>query len=207
MSLLKLVLLNGLIIGLTFAKTYEIVEPDLLSEIESKKYEFIQQFAKMSSKMEERFYSILGASLPPAKNNYIYYVNPTVTLKKDIPKVNKKGEIVGILYKKGTKINPLEHISVKPPPMIIFNACDDREVFIVKRLIKEKRLINYFLVSGGCSIKQIKDRKVYENLKSRIYLLTDELVKKLNLKNTVSFVDVDLNRKRIKVEVYKKDIN
>ena len=207
MLLLRLLLVNCLLIGFSFAKTYEIAEPDMLSEIESKKYEVAKKIVEESRKAEERFYSMSGVSLPPSKKNYTYYVDPTVVLQADIPKVNKQGQIVGILYKKGTKINPLEYLSVKPPPMIIFNACDDRQIFLVKKIMKEKKRLSYILVSGGCSIKQIKDRKVYQNLKHRIYLLTPELVKKLKLKNTISFVDVDLKKKRIKVEVFKEDIN
>lgn len=202
---LKLLLAVSLVLETAFAKVYEIAEPDMLSEIESKKFEAVKKIVKETQKAEKQVYSLKGVNLPPAKKNYTYYVDPTVVLQADIPKVNKEGKIVGILYRKGTKINPLEYLSVKPPPMIVFNACDDRQVFLVKKIIKEKKLFSYILVSGGCSIKQIRDKKVYENLKSRIYILTDELVRKLKLKNTISLVEVDGNR--IKVEVYKKDIN
>lgn len=206
MLLLRLLYSGLLICSFAFAKTYEIAEPDFLSEIESKKFEFVKKIGKETEKAKERFYSQKWVSLPPSKKDYVYYVDPTYTLERDIPKVNKKGQIVGILYKKGTKVNPLDYIQIKPPPMIIFNACDDRQVFLVRKLMKEKKRFNYILISGGCSINEIKEKKVY-SLLERIYMLTDELVRKLKLKNTISFVDADLEKRRIKVEVIKATTN
>ena len=204
MWLLRL-LLSSLFIGFSSAQVYEIAEPDMLSEIE--KFEAVNKISKEIIKAKERFFSFSGESLSPSDKNYVYYVDPTYTLEVDIPKVDREGKIVGILYPKGYRFNPLEHLQIKPPPIIIFNACDDREVAVVKRLMKEKKHLAYILVSAGCSIKELKDKKVYNILKQRIYLLTKELKNKLHLNHTISFVDVDLKKKRIRVEVYKKDIN
>jgi len=200
-------LVNSLLFGIAFAKVYEIVEPDMLEEIEARKKDVVNRVVKETTKAKDRFYSLSGVSLSPSTKNYTYIVDPTYTLQADIPIVDKKANIVGILYPKGYRFNPLDYIKVKPPPMIIFNACDDREVFIVKKLMKKKKRLNYILISAGCPIKQIKEKKIYNLLKHRIYLLTSELKDKLKLKHTISFVDVDLKRKVIVIEVYKKDIN
>jgi len=207
MWLLRLILVNSLLIGIAFAKVYEIAEPDMLEEIEAKRIKLVKRVAEEAIKAKDRFYSLSGVSLSPSTKNYTYTVDPTYTLQTGIPIVDKKGNIVGILYPKGYRFNPLDYIRVKPPPMIIFNACDDREVFIVKKLMEEKKRLTYILISAGCSIKQIKERRVYNLLKHRIYLLTSELKDKLKLKHTISFVDVDLKRRVIVIEVYKKDIN
>lgn len=205
---LKLLFLNILLLaGLSYSAVYNIAEPDLLEEIEKKKNEAVKRLMKEEEKAKERMYSFSGVYLPPSKKNYVYYVDPTFTLQEDIPKVDRNG-IVGILYKRGTKINPIDYMTVKPPPMIIFNACDERERFVVKKLIKDKNLISYMLVSTGCSLKNIEKNKIDIQMGGRpIYMVTQELYNKLQLKNTISFVDVDKDRRAIRIEVYKKDIN
>ncbi len=203
LKLLKKVNIVLMVVAFSYATTYEISEPDLMTEVENKSKEAMKRFSRDTYEVSERVKSISGVYLPPSNKDYIYYVDVSKRLEEDIPKVDKQGRIVGILYRKGTVINPIDYLPVKPPDLVIFNGCRDKEVEKVKSLIKERKLYDYMLVSSGCSLKELGDKNVYKQIGRNIYILTQELKDKLQLKNTVSIASVDFSKRRVKVEVFK----
>lgn len=179
-----------------FAATYEIAEPDMLSEIEGRKEMVVKNLESQVKREKSKIEKLSGEKLTKATKDYTYYVDPTYTLTQDIPRVNNSGKIIGVLYPKGYTFNPLDYITMTPPPIVVFNACDKKEIEVVKKIIGNDP--NYILASSGCAIKDFP-----RDIGRRIYLVTEEMKKKFDLKYTVSIVSVDLKTKRIKIEVLK----
>ncbi|MFA6396544.1 MAG: hypothetical protein WCW84_11315 [Sulfurimonas sp.] len=179
-----------------FGATYKLVEPDILSEVESRKDRVVSEVSKQSKREMEEFKKLKGETLTKATKTYAYYVDPTYTLAQDIPRVDRDGHTIGVLYPKGYTFNPLNYIQISPPPIVVFNACDKKEVSLVKQLTANRPDAMY--ASSGCEIEDFP-----KDIGHQMYLVTKEMKEKFNLKSTVSVITVDLQAKRIKVEVYK----
>lgn len=144
------------------------------------------------------------AYLPPAKKNYTYLVDMTYTLPFDVPEVDQNGNIIGILYPKGYKFNPLDYTSLllPMPTLVIFNAEREQEI----KWVREKygnSTNTYFLTTCG-DMGTIE--KLMNKLKIFIYYLTKNVKDRLKLKNTISVVRRD--GQYMRVNVYSpKEIN
>ncbi len=181
---------------LAFGTTYKIIEPDVMSEAESRQNKAIKTIEREAKREQEEFKKLKGEPLTKATKTYAYYVDPTYTLKNDIPRVDQSGRVVGTLYPKGYRFNPLDYIRIAPPPIIAFNACSKTEVDLVKRISANRPDAMY--ASSGCEIEDFP-----KDIGRQLYLVTKEMKEKFELKYTVSVVTVDMKAKRIKVEVYK----
>lgn len=193
----KIITLAILLISIntsSIAKTYDIIENDALEEMQERGQKALPKIKKEVEKEKEELLNFKGSPLKPATKNYTYYIDPTYTLEENMMYYDEKEKKWKILYPKGYKINPIQYIPYKPPPLIVFNYCNKDELNYVKNLIKNNPL-NYILINSGCPLKNIKDT----NLK--IYFLTDDIKQKLKLKETISIVDVDMQKKMIKVSV------
>jgi conjugal transfer pilus assembly protein TraW len=182
--------------AILLATTYSIAEPDIMSQIEGKKGLLTKNMKKEDAKAKEKLSHMSGASLTKAQRSYAYYVDPTYTLPQDIPRVDREGHQIGILYPKGYTFNPLQYLMIAPPPIVAFNACDKKEMALAKALMKDRP--DAMFASSGCEIDQFP-----KDTGRPLYLVTEEMKKKFDLKNTLSVVSVDLKVKRIKIEVYK----
>jgi conjugal transfer pilus assembly protein TraW len=178
----------------SIAKTYDIAENDALEEMQERGKKILPKIKKEVEKEKEKLLNFKGAILKSATKNYTYYVDPTYTLEEDMMYYDEKEKKWKILYPKGYKVNPIQYIPYKPPPLIVFNYCNKNELNYVKNLIKNNPL-NYILINSGCPLKDIKDT----NLK--VYFLTDDVKQKFKLKETISIIDVDMQKKLIKVSV------
>jgi conjugal transfer pilus assembly protein TraW len=178
----------------SMAKTYDIVENDALQEMQEKGKKALPKIKKEVEREKEELLNFKGSALKPATKNYTYYIDPTYTLEEDMKYYDQKEKKWKILYPKGYKFNPIQYIPYKPPPLIVFNYCNKDELNYVKNLIKDNPL-NYILINSGCPLKDVKDTNL------RVYFLTDDVKQKFRLKETVSIVDVDMQKKLIKVSV------
>lgn len=179
-----------------FGTTYKIIEPDVLSEAESRQNKAVKTIEREAKREQEEFKKLKGEPLTKATKTYAYYVDPTYTLKNDIPRVDQSGRVIGTLYPKGYRFNPLDYIRIAPPPIIAFNACSKSEVDLVKRISANRP--DAMFASSGCEIEDFP-----KDIDRQLYLVTKEMKEKFELKYTVSVVTVDMKAKRIKVEVYK----
>lgn len=198
-----LVLLSILFIPIvSYAKMYDIVEEDIIDSL--KAYADTPEFKKKALKRihEERAKvdNMTGEVLPPSIKDYVYEVPYYYTLDKDIPKVDKQGNIIGYQYKKGYTFNPLLAITQTPPPMIIYNACEVEEVKVLVEIIKkfQETSTEYMLVSSGCPLKTIRKYKY----KVPVYMLNKEMIEMFKLKETLSLVSVDREKGVFRVEVF-----
>jgi conjugal transfer pilus assembly protein TraW len=174
---------------------YNIAEPDALSEIEQRKDKLFNEWEKFHQLIPEKIKSMQAAYLEPALNNYSYWVDMTYILPEDIK--DKDGNVI---YPKGYTFNPIKYTNVKPPSLVIFNPSDKKEMKLVKLLIKDMN--NYMLVGASSSIESMVNFLQENNFNQPVYVLNEELKKKLNLKYTVSIVDVDLGEDNILIKVY-----
>lgn len=185
-------LVLSLVVG---AKTYKIAEPDLLKEMEDRaKSVDIEGIRK---KLEERVKNFVPdwlTYLEPAEKGYKYEVDMMYELEFDIPRVNENGEVIGVLYPKGYKFNPLKYLKVPPPVLIVFNPERELEVKYAKK-IKNKYGRRQLLIVKGDVKEAIK------KFKEPVYYLHRLLVNRINLKNTLSIVTWDMERGIAKVEV------
>lgn len=194
--------------GLFANNTYEIKEQDFISEIESKKDIVASKLEEEKNRQSEKIENYTGEILSKAPISNIFTIDPTFTLDKDIPKYNKVGQQIGVLYKKGYKFNPIEYMTIVPPNMLVFNACDEKEGNYINTLIKqyESNSKDYMLVNSGCKNKDVKT----SSFSKKVYFLTKEMIDKFQLKHTVSIISVNKDKKRIVVEevnVDEKTIN
>lgn len=194
--MVKMVIMLILPIVVLMANTYKIVEPDVISEAESHKSQFMKKAQAEEKKADDRIAKINGATLIKSSKTYTYFVNPTYTLQQDIPRVDRNGKQIGVLYPKGYTFNPLQYTRIAPPPIIAFNACDKKEFTLVKQLIINRP--DAMLASSGCEVS-----KFPKDVDRQIYIVTDEMKEKFRLKYTISVVTANLQAQRIQVDVYK----
>lgn len=176
--------------------TYKIVEPDVMSEAEGRQQTAVKKVEREAKNQTELIKKLKGEVLSKAPKSFSYYVDPTYTLQQDIPKVDRNGNVIGILYPKGYVFNPLEYIRMAPPPIVAFDACNKKELEIAKKLVSGRP--DAMFASSGCGIEDFP-----KNIDRQMFLVTKEMKEKFELKYTVSMITVDLKAKRIKVEVYK----
>lgn len=185
--------------NLLFSKTYQIVEQDMVEEMMAKKPQFMKNATAYAKKAKDDAENMMGRETVKAKRTYTYYVDPTFTLDRDIPKYNRYGVYEGILYKKGTQVNPVQFTKVIPPDMVVFNPCDKEEKALMEKLRKTRYKDKHFLiVSTMCTAKNL----MKDNLGKQAFMLTKEVQDKFKIKETVSIISVDKTTNKIKVEVF-----
>lgn len=186
-----MVIILLLTLSLALGMVYEISEPDLLEEIESQRQQAIVKIRAYINRQKEVIENFEGERLTPAKKYSVYEIDPTYCLEENI--YTLENNQWKVLYPKGYCFNPVLYLP-KPPPIIVFNACQREEILALKKILKN--LKNYILVSSGCPLKKLKKLK----FEKPVYLLTKELVKKFRLKHTLSVISVDKQKGVIRVE-------
>lgn len=195
-----------LIPSIIYAAVYEIVEPDFVETAKAfaKTDEFREYALKEQNKQIETIKASKGELLLQALNDSEYEVEYYYTLTKDMPKVDRNGNIVGILYPKGYTFAPLKFMKMAPPPLIVYNPCDKDELDLVKeiRQVYDQHYQRYILLTSGCSLDDMSKIDMKTN---NIFLLDKDSVKKFNLKYTVSVVTADLSKGVFNVKVFSKN--
>ena len=182
-----------------YAKTYPIVEKDMVQEMMERKPLFEKNAKKYVNDVKEKTESYSGEYTSKSKKNYIYYVDMTYVIPEDIPKINRFGKYEGIMFAKGTRVNPIKYLKAVPPDMVIFNPCDKDENAMVQKLRKTRYINKHFMiVATMCKSKDL----MKNSLGQHSYLLTQEVKDKFKIKETVSIVSVDKQLEKVKVEVF-----
>lgn len=195
-----------LIPSILYAAVYEIVEPDFVETAKAfaKTDEFREYALKEQNKQIETIKASKGELLLQALNDSEYEVEYYYTLTKDMPKVDRNGNIVGILYPKGYTFAPLKFMKMTPPPLIVYNPCDEDELELVNNIRKifDNNYQRYILLTSGCSLEEMSKLKLGTDNR---FLLDKDSVKKFNLKYTVSVVTADLSKGVFNVKVFSKN--
>ncbi|MDD3794090.1 MAG: hypothetical protein PHI37_04715 [Candidatus Gracilibacteria bacterium] len=182
-----------------FAKTYSIVEKSFIDEVMERKPLIEKNAKEYVKKLKNDAQNMSGESTISATKSYVYYIDPTYTLEQDIPKYNRYGQYEGVLYKKGTQVNPIKFIKAIPPDIVIFNPCDPDEKSFVQNLRTTRYKDKHFLATSTmCKAKEL----VKDDLGKHAFMLTKNIKEKFKIKETISIVSVDKSVNKIKVEVY-----
>ncbi|MDX9814672.1 MAG: hypothetical protein RBS91_08455 [Sulfurimonadaceae bacterium] len=180
------------------APIYDIEEQYLLVDIENKKPEVEKEIERQKKVAIKKLDDLAGEKLTPAPANRTKYVDPTYVLQQDIPKYDRFGKKVGVLYKKGYKFNPIDYLHATPADFIIFNPCNSAEALKVTEIMSEyeKESRDYMLVNSGCKNKDLKKN----SFNGKVYFLTAEMKDKFKVEHTISIIYVDKEKKRIAVK-------
>ena len=195
-----------LIPSIIYAAVYEIVEPDFVET--AKSFAATAEFKELALKEQNRQIDMIksskGEPLLQAVDDSEYNVEYYYTLSKDMPKVDRNGNIVGILYPKGYTFAPLKFMKMAPPPLIVYNPCDEDELELVNNIRKifDNNYQRYILLTSGCSLEEMSKLKLGTDNR---FLLDKDSVKKFNLKYTVSVVTADLSKGVFNVKVFSKN--
>ena len=190
-----------LLLKVGFAATYPVAEPDPIEELS--RLANSTKLEELIKRAQEKVWEYSAEYLPPAQKNNTRYLNPTYCLERpiEVPIADKNRTIVGwrVLYPAGYCFNPLEYLNVAPPPFVVFNPSDPKQLKFVQERIYPK-FPNALFVLSGISLKTAK--KIAKNSFLRRvhwYFLTKNLRKKLKLRAVISIVSVDLTKKMIEI--------
>ncbi|MBL8675857.1 MAG: type-F conjugative transfer system protein TraW [Alphaproteobacteria bacterium] len=166
----------------TYGVIYPIEEEDPIALIQSKlkrmeesgelerHHQELQQKTKAGI---ERPKLVEGVS--KARENRVFYFDPTYEIPEDL-----KDHTGQIFYKKGTKINPLETITLSQG-LLFFDGDDDEQIAFAKEKLKESS-VRLILVKGA-------PLALSEKIKVPVYFdQAGLLTKKLNIKHFPTLV-------------------
>lgn len=174
---------------------YPIFEEDI-KEFIYKRLEAMQQNGELEKIKQKFIENVKEHTLRPtpvsglttianADEAKTFYYDPTLVLNRDIEDANGR-----ILFAKGTKINPLEKVTLHSV-LFFFNADDKRQVKWAINEAKNYSYVKYILVQGN-----IKDTG--DVLKNRVYFdQYGSLSKKFGIKHIPCIVSQDGLRLKI----------
>ena len=136
-------------------------------------------------------------TLPPATEDDVWYIDPTVKAKKDI--INPRGDQ---LAKQDQILNPLEQFPV-PLTMYIFDATDNRQLEWVAANHRKGEGQTMLIFSALNKDKGWDHLSALRNYFGReLYQLPPELINRFDLKALPVVISTDMKRKLMKVSQY-----
>lgn len=191
-------LIGSFFISLCFSQgLYQIAEPDLLAEIEqrmSRVQARLQKEVERTQKNMENF-QIGDRVLPLAQRSRTYEVSTEYTLEFDIPRVDDRGRVIGTLYPKGYRYNPLFYMPVDPPVLIVFDGQDNRQVRYVKKILPQYPY-RFLIATRG------EYFKLLETFGERVFFFHPKIREKFRITQAVSVVKWDRKKGKAIVEVH-----
>ncbi|MBK9162278.1 MAG: type-F conjugative transfer system protein TraW [Nitrosomonadales bacterium] len=173
--------------------TYDIAEPDLLEVIQSSLYQ-MEKNGELSKKQGEYRDRVIGAvekpkPVPSLKATVVkrtFYHVPTMIMDHDI-----RGVDGAILFARGLKVNPLDHVSLRDE-LIFFDGRDRRQVSFVKQTMRKlKGAAKPIMVAG-------EPLNLMRNWKHRVfYDQGGALVRRLGIRQVPAVVTQDGKRLRV----------
>jgi len=171
-----------------YGKVFPIEEEDLLSlfqkraaRLQGRRKEF-ERIAKESVKRHAK----VSLNLPHAKKHKTFYVDPTFVLPDDI--TDEKGNV---LFQKGTKINPLDYVTLSKTYVLIDERSDE-QVRFAQGLLKKRPKRTTVILTDGDVFRWFEKTKVWA------FKAPEELIERLCIEATPSVVSQE--GKLIKVE-------
>jgi len=173
--------------------TYDIAEPDLLEVIQSSLYQ-MEKSGELGKKQGEYRDRVIGAvekpkPVPGIKATTVkrtFYYDPTMVLDHDI-----RGEDGSILFARGLKVNPLDHVSLRDE-LIFFDGRDRRQVSFAKQTMRKLKGAAKPIMVAGEPLNLMRDwkRRVF-------YDQGGALVRRLGIRQVPAVVTQDGKRLRV----------
>lgn len=178
----------------TFGNVYHIAEKDVIAEIEKRSAEtdWTSALYAEADKLKKQA-GTAAMVLPPAENEYSYFVDMTYTLNHTISKYDTQGNPVGVLYPKGFTFNPLDYMSVTET-YVILNGTRDAEIRWFNKHFKDDYRAFPIITEGNAF-------DVSDKLSRPVYTLEPEFRDRFSIKHTLSVIYEDFSRKMMRVDV------
>ena len=171
----------------TVGQTYPIVEPDVTQELKNQAKELAASARTITENYQDYQPTDLH-QLPPAKRNSSYLVDMHYTLKHDYLDGNGK-----IIYPKGYRFNPLNHLIIRSGYVVI-NGADPTQIKWFQNSPYADNLQAKLLISNG-SAQQLVD-----TLQRPVYYLTKDIAKRLQLRFVPSVI-IPQNKQMLVTEI------
>jgi conjugal transfer pilus assembly protein TraW len=172
---------------------YDIAEPDLLEVIQSRLIQ-MEKNGELAKKQGEYRDRVIGAvekpkPVPGIKATTVkrtFYYDPTMVLDHDI-----RGEDGSILFARGLKVNPLDHVSLRDE-LIFFDGRDRRQVSFAKQTMRKLKGAAKPIMVAGEPLNLMRDwkRRVF-------YDQGGALVRRLGIRQVPAVVTQDGKRLRV----------
>jgi conjugal transfer pilus assembly protein TraW len=173
--------------------TYLIIEKDFLKEIQEKLKEMEQngKLAKFQNGIKKQMVDSVNkpkpvAGITPTKFAKSWLFDPSVFLDKNLTDQNGR-----VFYKAGTKVNPLDHLSLTRT-LIFIDGDDETQVkWAIKQDKLKKNKTKIILVKGAIIdlMKQTKTRLYFDQ--------NGTLTKKFSIEHTPATVEQEGKKLRI----------
>ncbi|MBI3221860.1 MAG: type-F conjugative transfer system protein TraW [Nitrosomonadales bacterium] len=173
--------------------TYDIAEPDLLEVIQSR-LNWMEKSGDLAKKQGEYRDHVIGAVEKPKPVSGLkatavkrtFYYDPTMILDHDI-----RGEDGAILFVRGLKVNPLDHVSLRDK-LIFFDGRDRRQVSFAKQTMRKLKGAAKPIMVAGEPLNLMRDwkRRVF-------YDQGGALVRRLGIRQVPAVVTQDGKRLRV----------
>lgn len=173
--------------------TYDIAEPDLLEVIQSRLYQ-MEESGELAKKQGEYQGRVVGAiekpkpapGLKATATKRTFYYDPTMILDHDI-----RGDDGSILFARGLKVNPLDHVSLREE-LIFFDGRDRRQVSFAQRILRNLKGAAKPIMVAGEPLNLMRDWK------HRVfYDQGGALVRRLGIRQVPAVVSQDGKRLRV----------
>lgn len=173
--------------------TYDITEPDLLEVIQLRLSQ-MEKSGELAKKQDEYRDRVVGAvekpkPVPGIKATAVkrtFYYDPTLVLDHDI-----RGEDGSILFARGLKVNPLDHVSLRDE-LIFFDGRDRRQVSFTKQMLRKLKGAAKPIMVAGEPLNLIRDWK-----RRIFYDQGGALVRRLGIRQVPAVVTQDGKRLRV----------
>jgi len=180
------------------APTKPVIERDLIEEMqarvggldmESKKKAVVENFWKKQA----------FVSIPNAKEDKTFYIDPTVKVQKDI--INPNGDV---LAREGDVINPLQTVPIMST-YILFNATKPNQVDWAYRQMNAVGSAGKVMVmtskmsrtDGWEHLSSLRKR-----MKREVYMIPKQLVKRFSITGLPAIVTTDLDKYLMKIQQF-----
>jgi conjugal transfer pilus assembly protein TraW len=173
--------------------TYDIAEPDLLEAIQSRLFQ-MEESGELAKKQNEYRTSVIGTVERPkpvpgikaTATKRTFFYDPTMILDHDI-----RGEDGAILFARGLKVNPLDHVSLRDE-LIFFDGRDRRQVTFAQRTLRNLNGAAKPIMVAGEPLNLMRDWK-----RRIFYDQGGALVRRLGIHQVPAIVTQDGKRLRV----------
>lgn len=169
----------------TLGPVRSISEPNLMDVIKSR-IKGINWKKKEQYAVNHAWDNLKNYDLPPATQNRVYRIDPTVTAKEDI-----RGADGRLLVHKGQKVNPLD---IRPfdEILVVFNPLRRNEVLFTKRMVKQAQNEDIKIIPVLSQIDKAEGWNMYNRVQHeihhRVFMLMPDLKQEFHITHTLSVV-------------------
>ncbi len=172
---------------------FRIKEKNLLTEIKNRlsrpgvaerfRAELQKEVSNQESSSQTNF---VGKKLPEATNKRVWFYDPSVSFSKDLSDHQGK-----VFYRKGTKVNPLDHLQLGKEIIVIDGRSAEQQKFALNRALKLNQAAKIILTTGS-------PIKMMERAGFPVYFdYHGKVTTKLGIKHVPAIVSQQGNRLRI----------